>query len=209
MTIDGRLVLENDSAPSPADRVQVQLRKIQGDVGTLSMGMLSSLSTPLDPDGSFHFNNVLTGNYRVSISTAEKRFYLKKALLGSTNVLDQSLQVSIPMPASPLNLVLSSNIGQVQGLVLDRTQQPLPGAQVVLIPTADRNRVELYGTATTDEDGRFTISAVSPGEYRLFAWKTLEKYSYFDPQLIQSSMPLSQLVRVGESETVDVRIQAE
>src|SRR6185295_12510677 len=101
------------------------------------------------------------------------------------------LHVSASMPrGATLNIVLSPNVGQVEGIVLDDRQQPVAGVQAALIPERSRDRIDLYKAATTDQNGRFMIRAVTPGDYKLFAWEALESFGYFDPDLLKKSDPL-------------------
>jgi hypothetical protein len=37
----------------------------------------------------------------------------------------------------------------------------------------------------TDGSGRFTISGIAPGDYRAYAWKTMERFQYFDSEFVR------------------------
>lgn len=68
----------------------------------------------------------------------------------------------VPEAAPPAQFDEGS--GAIEGLVHDDSLAPLPGAQVALgeLPEA---------SALADQEGRFTLSRVPPGSYRLFAQK--------------------------------------
>jgi hypothetical protein len=103
---------------------------------------------------------------------------------------------------------LSSKAGRIDGVVKDERLQPAAGVQTVLIPVERRNHPELYKEVTTDLSGRFSISGVPPGGYKLFAWEDLEPYTYFDPEVLEKFEQKGQPVHVSESShlTLDVRV---
>src|SRR5262249_44895429 len=70
-------------------------------------------------------------------------------------------------PAS-FELLLSSNGGAVEGVVLTSDKSPMGAATVLLIPT-DKQLLPLYKTATAGADGKYAFRSVRPGEYKVFA----------------------------------------
>jgi hypothetical protein len=116
--------------------------------------------------------------------------------------------VSNSAAGSSLDIVISPNSGQIEGVVSDDRQQPIPGVQAVLIPDRNRDRVELFKPATTDQTGRFTIRSIPPGDYKLFAWEVLENFAYFDLDLIKQVESQGKPVHVNESSKlqIDVRV---
>lgn len=98
-----------------------------------------------------------------------------------------------------MEILISRNVGQIDGTIVDDRMQPIAGVQAVLIPEGNRSRTELYRTATTDQTGRFTMRGVTPGDYKLFAWEALENNGYFDPDVMRRSEALGKPVRVAES----------
>ena len=91
---------------------------------------------------------------------------------------------------------------------MDSNGNPMSGAQVALIPRRERNRSDLYRTATTDQNGRFTIRTIVPGEYKAFAWDDLEPYAYTDPDFLRKDEERGTPVTVSESSklTIETRI---
>jgi hypothetical protein len=64
------------------------------------------------------------------------------------------------------------------GGILEGTIAGANRAIVALIPNLHDNAKHLYRTANTDKNGRFTISSIPPGSYRLFAWSKLNGAAY-------------------------------
>jgi hypothetical protein len=145
--------------------------------------MPPSLPQNLKADGTFTIENVQPGDYRVTIEGQPPNSYIKSALLGRVDVLN-GFNLSGPTTDS-LEVVLSTAAGEIEGTVVDSDRKPMRGVQVVLIPSAQRTRPDLYHIAASDQNGHFTMSTVVPGDYRLFAWEDLEPYAYMDPDFLR------------------------
>ena len=51
-------------------------------------------------------------------------------------------------------------------------------------------------------------SGITPGDYRLYSWESLENFGYFDPQVLREAEPFGKLLHVAESskQQLDVRM---
>jgi len=161
-----------------------------------------SMARPMLPqtvkaDGTFTLEGLLPGEYRVQTEGGPRNSYIKSAHLGRTDVLN-GLTLSGPVSDS-LEIVLSTASGEIQGTVMSSDRNPVGGVEVVLIPNRVRSRRDLYRTATTDQNGHFTIRAVVPGEYKLFAWEDLEPFAYNDPDFLRKYEERGTFLTVPES----------
>jgi protocatechuate 3,4-dioxygenase beta subunit len=165
-----------------------------------------TLPQTVKADGTFTIDNVFAGDYWVQTEGGPSNSYIKSVHLGRTDVLN-GLTLSGPVSES-LELILGTTSGEIDGTVLDSDRHPVRGAQVVLIPNRERSRSDLYRTATTDQNGRFTIRTIVPGEYKVFAWEDLEPYAYNDADFLRKYEELGAPVAVSESakSTIETRI---
>jgi hypothetical protein len=171
LTISGRLSVENGTTVPAGAKVELRPIDPTGRIGS-AVGQVV-----MNADGRFLYKNLSPAPYRVAVSNLPMDLYMKEARLGNLDVLTQSLEWMRPT-ADALNIVLAKG-GEVRGTLTDAsTQQPVANHQVVLIPGA--NRSDLYKTAMTDADGRFTIQGIAPGDYTAFSWQTIEPFRYFD-----------------------------
>jgi hypothetical protein len=158
--------------------------------------------TPIKPDGSFVIENVQPGDYRIGVGPLRPNYYMKSARLGQTEVLKS---LSIPGPVSDdLELVLANDAGRIEGTLLDKDRKPVSGVVAILIPDGQRDRPDLYKTSPADQNGHFTMEAVVPGNYKLFAWEDSEPFGYMDPDVLRKYEESGTAVRVSASETVTV-----
>ena len=209
VAITGRLSLEG-SMPSGSpglNSYRVQLRPSMDGVLATNVGGPTPLSQSSSQDGAFRVDNVLPGEYRLSVTPLPPDVYVKQARFNQADVLNKPMQFSVSETGT-MDIVLSNRGGQIDGIVSDEKQHAASGIQAVLIPERVRDRVDLYKTATTDSTGRFSIRGITPGDYRIFAWEALDPFAYFDPDLLKQYEQKGRPVHIAESskETVDVRM---
>lgn len=203
VNIAGRISVEGGTVPSVG--VRIQLRPMAGGSPTW-IGNLPN-TNQIQPDGSFTLNNVLPGQYRIAPPSVPE-LYVKQLRFDRFDALNQPVDVVQRGPDPPtLDIVLSPNVSQIEGIVTDAKMQPVGGVQAVLIPDSNRDRLDLYKTATTDQAGRFKITSVAPGEFKIFSWETLDGNQYFDPDFLRRSEAAGKPVRVTESSKQSVTLQ--
>jgi protocatechuate 3,4-dioxygenase beta subunit len=199
VNITGRFMTDGGNVP-PASTLQVQLRLASNGLQNYAVGTLPASQAAAD--GSFSIPGVLPGDYRI-ISNPSQDFYVKELRYNRIDALTNPVSICCNSDSATIEVVISRNVGQIDGVILDDRMQPVPGVQAVLIPDA-RQRTELYKTATTDQTGRFVMRGVTPGDHKLFAWEGLENYGYFDPDVMRRAEALGKAVRVGESSKLTV-----
>jgi hypothetical protein len=132
---------------------------------------------------------------------------VKSVRLGDADVLNDGLNLSSSI-RDPLVITIGTNAGAVEGRVVNGGKQPAAAATVVLIPE-NRHRFRIaHRYAITDADGRFRISGVAPGEYKLFAWEQIEKGAWQDPEFVRDYESTAKSVRVEEGSRLTVELQA-
>jgi hypothetical protein len=163
---------------------------------------------PIDSDGAFEIEDVLAGDYQVRVMVGTYGLYVKRILLESREIpLADDVEIRRP-PVGTLDILLSPNGGRIGGTARDRDGNPSPNVQVVLVPqefSADRNL--LPKTATAGQDGKYSITSIPPGAYRLFAWEYLDSGAYFDPAFVQRFESRGERIRIAENDQLRVDLQ--
>ncbi len=135
-------------------------------------------SPPIDADGTFKLGmrgvggSFPIGRYLYEFSSGlDEDLYLASAKAADgRDTLDGGLVLD-GSPVSPLELTIRMG-GQVTGVVRNAKDGPASDSLVALIPSESRRgNLLLFKTAQTEEDGRFSIRGVAPGEYILLAWE--------------------------------------
>jgi 5-hydroxyisourate hydrolase-like protein (transthyretin family) len=201
MSIPARVTVEGPELSSIKD-----IDKVRINLTSPGEGPGYRESTRLSGDGAARVNNVVPGEYRVSVGMPKAMdLYVKEILYGRMDVLHDPLQIS-DQPPSMLSILLSDKGGRVEGTLTDAVGQPLGGTEVVLIPDL-RERKSLLKTTTTDRDGHFVFRALAPGGYKLFSWEALESNAYYNQNVLAKYEADGKRVQIQESSktTIDIK----
>jgi hypothetical protein len=204
ISIPGRIQIEGAAPASfSVDRVVLALAPTNGVVSLASVLQQSRASA----DGAFSLEKVNAGEYRFGVAGMTPTMYLKSARFDQADILDSGVTVSDRSPGT-LQVVISANGGQIEGTVLDKDSKSVRGISTVLIPDLHRDRRDIYKTAVTDQNGRFNMLGVTPGDYKLFAWEDIEPYSYYDPDVLRQYEDKGKPIHIAESdkETIELRL---
>ena len=199
--IRGRLRIEGQTlaALGNLDRLQVTLRPV-------TTGTPSNRHGTMTADGVFRLENVAPGDYVTTVQPLPPGYYVKAARLDQVDALEQPLTISGPVSGT-LDVLLSRAAGRVDGVVVDSRGEGVAGVQAVLVPAPRmRWRRDLFRTATTDPNGRFSVTGIPPGDYSLFSWEALASFAYFDEDVLAQSQAAATSVRVAESSTSTVQL---
>ena len=139
----------------------------------------------------------MPGEFRFVVNWSKPQYYVKEARFGAIDLLTQPLQFT-GREQSTLEILMSPNVASIEGLVTDRFA-PAKGAQVVLVPDHARHRIELFKFTMTDQNGRFAIRNLAPGDYHLYAWEAIDPYSWFDPEVTKRYEQVALPVHLTES----------
>jgi hypothetical protein len=90
-----------------------------------------------------------------------------------------------PQAFDALDVHVRTDGGGVNGIVLDGRLLPVAGATVVLAPLVQyRDNPALFRVGVSDETGRFVMSGIRPGEYKMLAWDSIAAGAYLNPQIL-------------------------
>jgi hypothetical protein len=204
LSIPMRLRFEGQdlSSVTGLDRIRVNLRPANAGGSSNAYQALS-----FNAEGTAILGSVSPGEYRIQMAAPSPEMYLKEVTFERTDVLNRPWEIT-SQTSGTLNIVFSNKGGQVEGSLVDAKSQPVRGSPVILIPDQGRDRPELYKTATTDQNGRFTLRGITPGGYRAYAWEAIEANAWYDREILSQYEALAKPIRIQESskESVDLKI---
>jgi protocatechuate 3,4-dioxygenase beta subunit len=161
-------------------------------------------------DGSFELKDVLPGLYEIEISSNSKAMadtLVESVVAGTKDVADTGLNINGGTLA--IDVTLSLGAGEVNGTALNDKKEPVANAVVVAVPEDKfRNRQNHYQRSATDQDGRFTLHGLRPGNYTLYAWDALDGDDYLDPDFLKLFESQGTLIKVERSshQTVALKV---
>jgi hypothetical protein len=148
--------------------------------------------------------------YRLVAFTGEGGPYLKSLRLGGREMAGEILDLG---GSASVEAIFSRQTASVTGVVhAEGSEQPAAGVHVVLIPQEKDRREDLnaHKIATTDQAGRFAIRDIVPGEYRAYAWVTLDGRppDYMDPDVVRPAEGKGVPVTLGEGASANIELSA-
>jgi Carboxypeptidase regulatory-like domain len=190
--IRGKVHFEGKGKPGAYDNIVV--RRIDGgdefsDMIPFASDGIGTLPpvAQVQPDGSFVLKDVPPGIYEVEFSSAVKglqSYLVDTVVLGKMDVAETGLKAN--GGTLTIDVALSAIAGEVNGVVQNKKSEPLPGAVVVAVPEEKyQKRENRYKESGTDQQGRFSLGGLHPGNYTLYAWEVLDGDEYLDPDFLK------------------------
>jgi hypothetical protein len=193
--MNGRITVEGQSANSTSSLTNVRVQ-LQADP------VIPPLAIPAvtaQADGSFSVEGVIPGSYTLNVIGLPPGTYLKSARLAGIDVLNGGLRVD-SSPNGPLDIVLGNSPGSLDATAVDDRQTPVPAVTVALVPAsaAQEKRFSIYRSATSDSAGKIHLDNVVPGDYKIYAWESVENGAWTDPNFMRAYQNNGTAVRITE-----------
>jgi hypothetical protein len=177
--VPGHLVWE-DKPPSEVQAAHVLLQAYEDTPYNWSSGAVE-----VKPDGTFLLKNLAEASYWPQTLTGSTECFLKSARYAGTDVTNGGLAIHAGTDAV-LELKVGCRAAKIEGVVLTGDSLPATGVQVVAIPDApNRENKRRYKYALTDQNGKFTLRGIAPGEYRIFSWNPDLDMDWFDAECVK------------------------
>ena len=165
--LSGSLRMEGEGAGGAAPKRKVKLEPTTGYF-FVNLGMTGG---EVDGDGGFRIGNIVPGKYRVKVEPLAENAYLKTLEIDGVAVNNGVADLSKVARGASAKLTIGSNGAQISGRVLDANGEPMLTNVVMIFLARDAEDIPMVGngTAQASPDGKYSIKAVVPGKYRLFA----------------------------------------
>ncbi|NDQ56248.1 MAG: hypothetical protein GZ088_04140 [Acidipila sp.] len=175
--VTGRITVENGES---FDRSTLQFLLTPKD------GEYPRAEAEVRRDGTFHFADVALGSYEFNVLVKPPGAYLKSARINGEDILNRNLEIGTEGSHGPLEVVISLGGYQLDGTVADADGLLVAGATVVLIPEGNRRKLYLlYKDVVTDQNGKFILQGIAPGDYKVFAWQGVQNDEWQDPEFLK------------------------
>jgi hypothetical protein len=213
MSLSGSVRIERDPAqPEAVDAAKLDLSKVRVQLMVMEgVPMGVPMATAKD-DGTFSIENVAPDRYRVQVFGSPQGTWLKSVRAGDQEVTESGIDLNAGVPGS-IDVVLAFGTGTISGTVQDEKQRPAPGSILTLVPDPMKEgRYDLSRMATADQNGRFLLPNIPPGEYKLLAWEDIEPGRAMDPDFLKPFETKAQKVSVrpnGQHQASLTQISAE
>jgi len=158
-------------------------------------------------DGTFDLGNITDPRFvRANLPSG---WALKAVRLNGQDVIDVPIDVAPGQVVAGVEVVITKKLSHAEGTVLDTNKQPVLDATVVVFPLNENLRgsqSRFIRSARPDQEGRFRISALPPGEYLAIAVQGLEEGRSGDPEFLEGVEQDATRVTIQEGETKAVTL---
>jgi hypothetical protein len=128
--------------------------------------------------------------------------------VGDVDVRDTGISLQGPLN-SPIEVVISLAGASLTGTVMTTQRQPAANTSIVLVPSEPlRKRSELYKNVRSALDGTFRIVGITPGEYKVYAWRDVEDGAWRDPEFMKNYEDRGETVRFSEGTVLTAQVVA-
>jgi hypothetical protein len=184
--ISGRIVAGEGVTLPALDKIRITLNPAE------SGGAFAQASFP-DAKGAFLARNVMGPSHRVSVSGLGDRYYVKEVRLDGRAAPDGVVTL---YQGSQVEVVLDDQPASLTGSVAEADK---PFSQPLVFVAKWPSLEATHPPVTGDNDGKFQIAGLEPGEYRVLA---VQSTPLPDGQQIKSQM-LGRLWSSAEKVTVE------
>jgi hypothetical protein len=134
-------------------------------------------------------------------------WFTSKILVGGKDVMQTGFKPDESQ--APVEIVISNKGSLIEGTVLDREQKPFPGAEVFAFPTDPKLRrgINMLQAGTADQQGRFKLRGVRPGEYIIFALENSQAQPFTTEPFLKANSGKIQTVKLEGGEKQQLQLQ--
>jgi hypothetical protein len=151
--------------------------------------------------GAFKMAAVTPDNYYVNFGGLPEGSYVKSVRMNNQEAIEKGIDLTSARGAVILDVTLSTNGGSVEGTVAE-DGKTAPGSYIMLLADPIRpGQPYLNRASTSDQDGKFTIKGLAPGDYVLYAFEESQPEIAQDLTLIKPFESKAVKVKVSESST--------
>ena len=157
-----RVLLEKaDGTLQPVPGVGVRLISYPNSV--INLGGQS------DAEGAVIVASAPESEYRLRLFGIPPDLYIARATQDGRDIQSRKIAVTTD---TRVEIILKSGGCTITGVVTDSGGKAISNSLVALVPAESsmRGHHDLYRSATSDQDGTYTLLNVVPGDYKLFAW---------------------------------------
>jgi len=162
-----------------------------------------TLSGRVGDGGRFTIPQVMPGEWAFNMNPVPVNGFLKSVHLGDQDVRFTSLWIE-PGSDAQFNVVISTRTATIEGDI-DADGADSKRAGILLAPFGKYHTLtRFYYVALADDHGKFTISGIAPGTYKIFALEKIATISCKNPESADLLEALGEDVNITEGDKLQL-----
>jgi protocatechuate 3,4-dioxygenase beta subunit len=204
--VSGRVLIDPAAASAlrPSTLV-LSLQSVEPD-----MFMFNLMPAKVSDDLTFEMK-ATPGRARLALMGQPSAWAIRSVRYRGVDVTDSGIEFRPSEDVTDVEVELTNRISSVSGLVTNSKGEALKDYSVIVFP-ADREKwtpnSRYMRTARPDQEGRYKVNSLPPGEYRIIALDYIDPNDWNTPEFLDGvrSKATSVSVNEGEIKSVDLRI---
>jgi hypothetical protein len=197
-TLTGRISIETD--PQQKDQPVISPKAIQvqlmpADPGTPFFGQGQAT---VNDDGTFKMEGISPDTYRINVYGGMGRTFVKSLTSGGRDIRDTPIDLS---GGAQVEVVISTRVARIDGSVEKASPNALPGQVVFERVGATPSAFGSGPLASVSQAGTFSMTSITPGEYRVYAFEEVDFNQVRDPEFLKKFAGSATTLKLGESES--------
>lgn len=195
VSFQGKVTVEGDKTLVNLKQVRIQ---VQGE-------MIFNQPLEVAEDGTFTIKDLSPEKYKVSVAQLPNA-YVKAINVGGQDIRDTGMDLS-GGGGGPIEVILSTKIAKVDGMVEKQRQDDAPGTVIVAKAGPNSELTFINLTARVEDAGKFSIANLPPGEYKIFAFEEIDAATASDPEFLKKFEDRAGTVKIGEGESKSLSLK--
>jgi len=179
----------------------------------INMFQSGSATSEVGKDGSFKLEiSPSPKPYQLVLSardTGLEDWFTSKVVAGGKDVLVSGFKITESEPRM-LEVVVTDKGAAIEGTALNAEKKPFPNAEVIAVPSDPklRKHADLIQKTTADQEGRFKLRGVRPGEYIAMALESAEDQPFLEDRFLaqNSSQVQSVKAEAGGKQKIELQV---
>lgn len=162
-----------------------------------------TLSGQVGADGRFTIPQARSGEWAFGMTPPPRNIFIKSVHLGDKDVRFKGIPIE-PGSDAQLNIVLSTRTATIEGEV-DGAVANSKRAGILLAAFGKYHTLtRFYYSAVADDHGKFKITGIAPGTYKIFALEKVATGSYHTPEAADKLSALGEDLEIAEGDTLQL-----
>jgi hypothetical protein len=205
-TLSGTITIQATQTPVLPDVTQFRIVAPPADPSDFGPGGQARV----ERDGTFTLDGIAAGSRLIRAQTP-RGWTLTSAVVDGRDVVDTPLEVRSGQRISGVSLTFTDKLSEVNGTLTDQQGSPITEYTVLAFPTDAllwRPQARQIMTTRPDQNGKFQLRGLPPGEYYLAAIDPEEQGEWFEPAFLDQQRLGASRFRLGEGDirTQDLRV---
>jgi protocatechuate 3,4-dioxygenase beta subunit len=202
----GRVIVDPGAATSLPPRLMLQVSSPQQQM----MPMIGArMPAAVQEDMSFELKTA-PGVYRLNLMGSGQGWTIRSVRRAATDVTDSGFEVKNG-DDTVLEVELTNKLTTITGLVTNARGAAVKDYTAIVFaqdPERWKGSTRYQSTGRPDQDGRFNITGLPPGEYYIIALDRVDMGETSDPEFLEKMHTRASRITLdeGETKTVDLRL---